>query len=144
MNIEKYPSSGIKISNIGAQVLAESQPRYDIYKLLDRIRPFSNLYIENNGALGLATLILVYETAMQNAGVVDSSKPAFADFSQFVRSELGYTHLSVDWSLMILASAMGFLNDDVDWERCTDDVSAKHSRETIEEFYRLLDIYRTK
>lgn len=142
MNTEKYQSGGIRIGNIGAKLQAKSPRRYDIYKLLDRIRPFSHLYVEKNGVLGLATLVMVYESAMQNAGVSESSKPAFTDFSGFVRSELGYTHVSVDWSLMILASAMGFLNDDVDWEVCTDVVSTKYSRETIDEFYRLLDMYR--
>jgi len=145
MKIDNYPSDSLKIGkirNISSQIQAGNRASYNIYKLLDGIRPFSHLYVESNGVLGLSTLIAVYETAMHDAGVSDTSKPAFSEFSAFVRAELDYSNQSVDWSLVILSIVMGSLKDDVSLDDSFGAVSDEYSRETIDEFYRLLDLYR--
>ncbi len=83
-----------------------------------------------------------YQHAMIDQGVRDESTPDFAGFHEFVRDKFQFPGSSMGWPNLILAITMGLNPREVTWGNYNQGVTPELHKESVLEFFRLIDEYR--
>ena len=115
---------------------------YSIYNVLELVRRRPGMFVDEVTLKGIRTLTCGYEMAMRDANVQNGSSPAFHEFHEYVREIYGYRESTAGWPNMILAVILGLNPKTISWEKYDSGVTENQHKDSIEEFYRLLDNFR--
>lgn len=119
-----------------------SKETYNSYEALDHIRARPGMSIGEVTLMNMTAFLSGYHVAMSNADREDNADPPIHGFHEWVKSKFGYRESTAGWGNMIFAVFLGLDPKTVNWETYEDGATSEQHRESVREFYRLLDEYR--
>ncbi len=119
-----------------------SRSTYNIYDILDKVRKRPGMYIGDEKLENMRSYLAGYQMAMMDLNLEDTAEPSFYEFHEWIRNRFNYYESTAGWCNMIFAVVLGFDPENIRWENYQKDATTEQHRESIREFYRLLDEYR--